>query len=306
MEPFSHQAFLYADDEEYLAGTIPFVLQGVERGEPVLVALPVARLDVLRPHLAHVAGDGLRFATMEDIGRNPAWIIPAWTDFVAPHAAAGRAVRGIGEPVWAARTADELVECARHEALLNLAFADTAGFTLLCPYDTSVLDTAVLHEAHRNHPHICHTGEMSSSDHYQPEIPPLLDSTLPPIPDGTEMLEFGAATLSPIRSLTAARAAEAGLSEARVADLVVALSEAMTNTVRHAGGTGTLALWREGDRFLCEVRDPGRITDPLAGRVRPDPLQADGRGVWLMNQLCDLVQLRALPDGQAVRLHMAG
>jgi MEDS: MEthanogen/methylotroph, DcmR Sensory domain len=44
-------------------------------------------------------------------------------------------LRGIGEPLFATRSADELVECQRHEALLNLAFQDAPGFWLLCPYD---------------------------------------------------------------------------------------------------------------------------------------------------------------------------
>ena len=54
----------------------------------------------------------------------------------------GKRLRGIGEPIWAARTPAEMAECHRHEGLLNVAFADSPGFWLLCPYDTTTLDPA--------------------------------------------------------------------------------------------------------------------------------------------------------------------
>ena len=40
--------------------------------------------------------------------------------------------------------------------------------------------------------------------------------------------------------------------------------------------------------------------DPLAGRERPAGLGDAGRGLWIVNQLCDLVQVR----GGVVRLHV--
>jgi anti-sigma regulatory factor (Ser/Thr protein kinase) len=62
--------------------------------------------------------------------------------------------------------------------------------------------------------------------------------------------------------------------------------------------------WRENDALLCEVADAGHIADPLAGRELPPPDQLGGRGLWLVNQLCDLVQLRSSPGRSVVRLHM--
>jgi hypothetical protein len=53
----------------------------------------------------------------------------------------------------------------------------------------------------------------------------------------------------------------------------------------------------------CEVRDAGRLDAPLAGRLPPTG-DSGGWGLWLANQLCDLVQLRSYPAGGAVRLHM--
>jgi anti-sigma regulatory factor (Ser/Thr protein kinase) len=302
---FWHEAMLYADDAEYLAGTVPFIEDGLAAGEPVLVAVPSDRLALLRPVFDGDAAALLRFAPMEVLGRNPAWIIPAWADFVAEHAAGGRPARGIGEPIWAARSPDELVECGRHEALINVAFADAVGFRLLCPYATSELDHAVIEGAHRNHPHVGPVGACTASDRYVGDVAPWLDDPLPPVPPSAEVLAFDRAALGTVRRLAGAMAAAAGVGAARVEDVVLAVSEAITNSVVHGGGSGEIALWHDGSRLLCEIRDRGRITDPLAGRVRPRSDQLGTRGLWLIHQLCDLVQLRALADGQVVRLHVA-
>ena len=39
-------------------------------------------------------------------------------------------------------------------------------------------------------------------------------------------------------------------------------------------------------------------------RLRPDISQEGGRGLWLANQLCDLVKIRSGERGTVVRLHV--
>jgi anti-sigma regulatory factor (Ser/Thr protein kinase) len=304
MPGFSHEAFFYAGDDAYLAGIVPFIDEGIEAGESVLVAVPGDRLRLLTRRF----GDGhpqLRFADMEVLGRNPAWIIPAWAAFVAAQDA-GRPARGVGQPIWASRSADELVECSRHEALINVAFADADGFRLLCPYDTTSLDHGVIEESLHNHPHVTSPDAIVLSDAYTGAIPSWLESPLSPVPATADVLTFHAGDLARVRHRTAALATAAGLPPSRIDDLVMAVSEAITNSALHAGGAGEIALWQDGGRFLCEIRDQGAVSDPLAGRVRPATDQIGGRGLWLIHQLCDLVQMRRLPDGQAIRLHMHG
>jgi anti-sigma regulatory factor (Ser/Thr protein kinase) len=72
----------------------------------------------------------------------------------------------------------------------------------------------------------------------------------------------------------------------------------------HGGGAGTLRLWREGGSLLAEVEDQGWIEEQLVGRLRPDIRREGGRGLWLANQLCDLVQIRSGERGTVVRLHV--
>jgi anti-sigma regulatory factor (Ser/Thr protein kinase) len=79
----------------------------------------------------------------------------------------------------------------------------------------------------------------------------------------------------------------------------------VTNSVRYADGKGTLSIWREKGRMLFEVRDRGFLEDRLVGRRRPSPRWTRGRGLWLANQFCDLVQIRSAREGNVVRLHMS-
>jgi hypothetical protein len=55
---------------------------------------------------------------------------------------------------------------------------------------------------------------------------------------------------------------------------------------------------------ICEVSDGGAIVEPMAGREPPPDGHLGGQGLWLCNQLCDLVQIRSFAGGAVVRLHM--
>jgi anti-sigma regulatory factor (Ser/Thr protein kinase) len=301
--PFAHEAFLYGSPAEHLDRCAAFIEEGLDAQEPVLVAVPSYRLEVLAPRFA-AAGDRVRFENMEEMGRNPAWIIPAWADFAGPHVADGQPARGIGEPIWPARSADQLVECARHESLLNLAFAQATGFTLLCPYDVEGLSDEVLEGALHNHPTIHQHDRTEASDSYHGDIPAALATPLPAPPPDVRFERFDLTTLTEVRDRARRLGAEARLGTERIEDLAVVTTEAATNSVRHGGGHGTIGLWRDGDGVVCEIRDSGTITDPLAGRRRPDLDRHGGRGLWLIQQLADLVQHRVTPDAQVLRIHL--
>jgi anti-sigma regulatory factor (Ser/Thr protein kinase) len=302
---FAHEALLYAGDDGFLEGAMPFVCEGLVADEPMLLVLSAAKIERIRGEL-NGDGDRILFADMDMVGANPARIIPAWRRFLDEHAAAGRPVRGIGEPIWAGRGPDELVECQRHESLLNLAFADAPAFRLLCPYDTAALDEAVIDEALRSHPYVLEDGDSRRSPTYrgEPAISAPFDEPLPAPPASVQELAFDGESLGALRRLLAARAAEAGLDAERASELVLAVNEVATNSVRHAGGAGTIRVW-VGTRWLvCELEDSGRIDDPLVGREQPADDRQNGRGLWIANQVCDLVQVRSFATGTLVRLHV--
>ena len=101
------------------------------------------------------------------------------------------------------------------------------------------------------------------------------------------------------------QARAAGLTEGRANDLVLAVSEVAANTLRHTQSAGTLTIWRQAGELVCEIQDEGTITDPLAGQRRPGPDATGGHGLWLVYQVCDLVELRSDETGTTIRMHMA-
>jgi anti-sigma regulatory factor (Ser/Thr protein kinase) len=297
-----HDALLYAGDEQFLAGTLPFIRSGVEAGEAVLVVVDRVKFGLLESALG---GDAkyVQFADMREIGGNPARLIPVWKDFLAARTQPSKRIWGVGEPAWAGRSDAELVECRRHESLINLAFAGDAPLSLLCPYDTSSLPPEVIEGARCSHPTILDGGGRHGSGTFCELAEPFAD----PLPEPrapVHELDFGTGDLADLRRFIARRARAARLGSARGDDLVLAINEVATNSVRHGGGRGTLRAWQEGDFLICEVRDGGVIDDPLVGRRRPDGAKVGGYGLWLVNHVCDLVQVRSDARGTVVRVHM--
>jgi anti-sigma regulatory factor (Ser/Thr protein kinase) len=301
---FSHEAMFYAGREEFVQRCAAFIREGLASDEPVLVMVTADKIDLLRTELG---ADAYRvsFCDMAEAGRNPARIISAWGDFAADHLATGRPLRGIGEPIWPGRRTDELVECEHHESLLNLAFGDADGFRLLCPYDTAALPPKVIDEARRNHPLVLEGATLRECSAYRvPDRTVPAGPSLPPPRAASLEFSFGSRTLHTVRQFIAQHAAAYELEPERADDFVVAVNEIATNSVRYGSGEGLVRVWHENDALVCDVRDRGRIDQPLVGRLRP-PRGADGgRGLWMANQLCDLVQLRSRRSGTVVRLHM--
>jgi anti-sigma regulatory factor (Ser/Thr protein kinase) len=111
--------------------------------------------------------------------------------------------------------------------------------------------------------------------------------------------------LSAVRAMVHRCAVQAGLSEGRAIDLVLAVSEVAANTVRHAKSPGSLKIWYDSDEIVCQIQDDGFIADPLAGRRRPSLEAMGGHGLWIVHRVCDEVEMRSDETGTTIRLHMA-
>ena len=303
-DSFRHEALFYNGADGFLRGALAFLAEALDAGEPLLAAVGEPQAALLQDALAEEA-ERVRFLDVHELARNPARVIGAWTQFIDEHR--GRGVRVLGEPVWAGRSDAELDECSRHESLLNVAFANGPAWRLLCPYDLEALEPGVIEAARRTHPALMHEGISRRSGAFVPfELAPgPFNGSLPAPPRGYEQLLFTRNAIGTIRALVASRCDDAELGVEAGEDLVLAVNELVTNSVQYGGGGGTLRIWRERDDLLvCEVSDHGFIRDPLVGRLQPPIDQHGGRGMWLVNQLCDLVQIRSAPSGTVVRLHM--
>ncbi|MDQ0681111.1 anti-sigma regulatory factor (Ser/Thr protein kinase) [Streptomyces achromogenes] len=302
-EAFVHPALFYRTEQEYTRQTVAFLREGLTGGEPMAVAVPGPNLELIKAGLGGDA-EGILFLDMTEAGRNPGRIIPKVLRGFADAHPKGR-VRIIGEPIWAGRSAVEYPACAQHEALINAAFEGRA-VTILCPYDEVRLDPQVIADAKVTHPTlISGEGRESVSDVYDWQaVVDRYNQELPTVPDAAAF-SYGGEDLPAVRQFALAQAMRLGMAGERLMDVELAVAELTTNSVVHGGGRGTLAIWAEQGQLVCEVRDAGRLTDPLAGRRPPERGQLGGRGLMLVHYVSDLVRVHTGDDGTTVRFYLS-
>ena len=299
---FEHEVLFYRDDEGFLAGLLPFITDGLERDEAVVVAEPRPRMELLRDALGDDAV-AVSFLDMAEIGANPARIIGVWAAALEKHTAAGQQLRGIGEPAFHGRRELEFVECQLHEQLLNHAFDGGPAWRLLCPYDEVKLPRAVVRAALHTHPIQTTVTDRQAIDSFARDGH--VEGFAAPLPKPTDAVlrgEFGSTDVPATRRTVAQYARRCGLSQEQVEILELAASELATNSIRYGGGAGMLAMWVEPDAVVIEFTDSGHLADPLTGRLMPPLDSPGGRGLYLVHQLCDLVQVRSSPRGTTVRV----
>jgi anti-sigma regulatory factor (Ser/Thr protein kinase) len=303
---FDHPALFYRDRQDYLATTVPFILEGLADGDPVMVSVPTANLACLRAAL----GIHARRVVMHDMtvsGRNPGRIIgQVLLAFAGRHQ--GKRARIIGEPIWAGRDATEYPACAQHEALINPAF-DGVNAVILCPYNTTELEPQVVADALRTHPVVWTSTRRYASDQYDDPLATAHSFNVPlsPRPSNAEHAVISAenteGTIAGTRRFTASFALAVGLPVDRVADAVLTVDELVTNTIDHGGGQGRLSAWTEFGRAVFEVTNNSHITDPLAGRRLVPADQESGRGLALVHRRSDLVRMHTTPQGTTTRVY---
>ncbi|MDR2984505.1 MAG: sensor histidine kinase [Nocardiopsaceae bacterium] len=298
---FTHAALFYRGDGDDLGELGSLLPSAAGPDAPLHVAVPDQNMELIDAFCRPPLG-GSRLVDMAELGRNPARIISAGQSFGDRHR--GQHVYCVWEPAWPTRSAAELREVARHEALCNLAFGGRP-MTIFCLYDTKRLSDAVIANAEQTHPALISAGELDANPSYlgAGRFPPGCDEPLPPpAVEATSLIFDG--QLGPVREFSADRGRAAGLDGGRLTDFVLAVSEIAANALGHAGNGGTVRSWCTSTEIVCQVEDRGYIADPLAGRYRNPADSQGGHGLWLVNRVCDLVERRSSPGGTVTRLHM--
>lgn len=297
---FRHEAAFYRGLDHMVERVLPFVREGVELGESVLVVMLPDRIRLLEQALGADAVH-VRFLDMGQVGQNPARIIPEWRRFV-DHVAGKSAVRGVGEHVWAGRRDVEIEECRLHESLLNVAFDDGPTWQLMCPYDADALPNHVVQDAMRTHPMVLPDGERGRGYEGHAHALAAFAEPLADSPTSVFEIAFRVDDLTDLRGTVWRLCERAGLEPDAADVMILAAHEVAANSIEHGGGHGVLRAWTEPDALVVEVRNSSRIDDLLVGRRLASGLSEGGRGLWIANQLCDLVQVRSTSDGTVVRL----
>ena len=294
----SHQALLYRGVSEFVAGVKSFVEEGQASSEPVMIALPAAKLDLVNRFLASTSA--VQFVDMCELGRNPARIIPAVAEFVAEQD--GGSARFVGEPDWPGRSLAERDEIIVHEMLFGPALA---GYPVrsLCLYDLDLAPDRLTSAAIRSHPEVIVKGAVAPADAFDSWVGDYAEGPPPlAVLTGDRLIaDLAFAELPDIRDMIHTFAEQSGFSPERVYDILIAVNEVASNSLIHGGGSGVLNLWcDDSGGLIVEIRDAGQILDPMVGRYAPGP-DLEARGLWLVNQLCDLVQIRSDRSGTVVR-----
>jgi anti-sigma regulatory factor (Ser/Thr protein kinase) len=112
----------------------------------------------------------------------------------------------------------------------------------------------------------------------------------PPMPPSVHY-QFGGFDLQRIRDCVNSEAVGCLIDRLQIHDLVLAVNDVATNSIRHGAGQGRLRTWRTPESLICEISDAGFLDQPLAGMCLPATTGDGGAGMWLVHQMSDLVQV---------------
>ena len=302
---FVHRAQIYESEQEFLEVAVPLARAGIGAGEAVLARVKGTNADALLDALGSDAY-AVDVDAAERFCETPSRTRSKLLDWVRTRADGGRVLM-IGEPQWPLSSGAGIREWARHEAVINLAFAGLP-VTLVCPFDARGLPASIIEHAEHTHPQILRAGGVADSPAYADPrdfCSALNDEAAAMNGTPAAELRVDAERLSALRELVQGQAWEAGIAVARIADVVLAVDEVATNAIVHGAQPVDLRVWRESGELVFEVSDSGAgIDDPVAGQLVPSGDASAGRGLWTARQLCDSVEFRRNPSGVAVTLHL--
>ena len=301
-EPATHATLFYDGPRQYAAEAGGFLRDGLGQGHRALVMAPPARVDALRAELGRDA-DAVTFVE-ESVAYAPQWnAYRVLLDFAA--AAPGVRSRVIAEQSLADRPSAELVDYQRLEAAINLVFAESP-VDLLCPYDAGSLPPHLLDIAHDTHAVVRADGVDRANPRFDDPLITLehLAAVVLPPSGATTFDCSSAADLALARRLVRRHGTDAGLTADSVADMVLAVTEVLTNAIVHGAPPAVLHVYADGPTWVCHVQDRGRdLMDPVVGLLPPSEPSDHGYGLWLARQLCAAVDVGHHPTGTHVRLH---
>jgi transcriptional regulator with XRE-family HTH domain len=163
---FEHQVLIYGSDEEFLAGAIPFLDEGIEQSNRLLAVTTEAKTALLRAELGERDGH-VEFADWAEWYRSPQDALRRYGEFVKEHVTAGAGwIRVVAEAAWAGETDADITVWTRYESLVNLAFAFSPA-TILCTYDERLFPPSVVADAHCTHPEIVSGNDATASARYR-------------------------------------------------------------------------------------------------------------------------------------------
>ena len=304
--PGHHLALIYRGADEFVDCVTTYVRQGISADESVFVMASRPKIDGLRDALGDDAAS-VEFADAE-VGYHPQ-VRATFECLGYIDRQQGRRSRLVAEQVLGRRSPVEVADYLRMESAANVVY-QPYPVEILCPYDAAALRPELVEACRRTHSELLDEHGARASDAFVDPHRFIRDSTAVP----TAPASAPSVTCRTVGDLPAARRfAEvqvrlSGLADPVADDVVLAVSEVLSNALTHGRPPVRLSIYTEdlagGDPVLaCHVHDGGHLpVDPLAGYAPPRELGTHGRGLWMARQLCDSVQVSADHPGTHVRV----
>ena len=269
-----HEAGFYRTNDEFVALVVPFAEEGISAGQPVVLGYDERKARLLRGWLSDPGT--VTFLAGGSLYATPAGAVAAYWKLFQGHTAAGAAqIRVTGE-VPHEGNGGRFAGWDRFESAANTVW-DRFPVWSRCSYDTATAPPGVLDAAERTHPRIVlPSGQHRFTGSYQE---PADFDPLPPEPDRLEQSAPAIEMTDPTAGQ--ARHAVSGvghgqLPETVLEEMVIGVSEAVSNALQHGCPPVTVRIWTGPGRMIVRVHDTGPA-DPLAGLVPPPARPARGR-----------------------------
>ena len=296
-ERFAHEAFFFSDDDAVRARVVPFVEEGLSRGEPVFVIVDDPVRGVLAAELGSRIHELAAFTAAKDFWVGGHDTLAAHQRRMQPLRAAGVPWRLVGEPCWLADPGGEV--WSRFEAVANEASVDYPCYSL-CLHDRRRLSAEVIDAQLRVHPLVWDGDGPVPSSAYEPTDVFLCEAEPSWYPGS------GVRTVV-VDDLATGPAAVGGWLDlrrmgSRGPDVRLAVHELVVNALQ-AAGAAEVSQWDDDGGVVWQVRDSGPgIDDRTAGYVLAVHDLDSGRGLWTARSLADDSSLRCTDEGTTVSL----
>lgn len=298
-----HETGWYGSDEEFRALILPWVEQGVRAGEPVVIGYDERKAALLRLWLPD--SSGVTFVADRSLYATPARAIATYRRMFERELARGAQRIRIAGDVPHPGNGGDFHGWDRYESAINRVWDDFPVWSR-CLYHTPTTPAAVRDIVIRTHPFILtDSGESRANDRYE-DI-----STFRGLPTHADPITMSTPPVAELRDPTPTEARQAlgrvgrgVINDDTLDELMLGVSEAVTNAQLHGGSATSVRVWAVPGRVTAHILDTGSGTrDPLAGlTAAPASATGAGLGLWITHQLDLIVDLLHTPEGFTVQL----
>jgi anti-sigma regulatory factor (Ser/Thr protein kinase) len=299
-----HALLLYESEESLCAHAVPYLREGLDRGEAVMAVVSASAQHVLSVALGDDAGRVRWQAGDVSYGRLGV-MFEGFRQFLAEHRAAGVSMRLLAEN-GRVGTPERMAAYLRFEAMANEVYRPY-GYRWACLYDTRTHSTDTLRHVRQVHPRLLEHGgqEIPNGDYLEPGSY-LARSDPPAQPPAAVQLDSEIISLGQLvvfRRWLRRWAEVQRINDDDADGVVIAVGEAVTNALQHGAPPIRVRAWTADGRGRVHVHDRGPRSIPAtAGYRHPSQERNRGYGLWLARQLADVVTTYSDRAGTTIAL----